>query len=425
MGYMRRLSIFSKKNIGILLAIFIVVASLVLGIIKVYPFVNHINDLNTGDDWYSYARYARDILRNGILMPSEAAPYEQPAGFLYSYFLALCFFIFGENDFPVYIVQHLMMGLAIVIMYLAFRDKMRRFTSLLFLGTLFIFALLDIHKWYAAIFLSENLAYFIVPLFFLCFIRGFEKNAPKLQMASAFLLGICVLTRPNIILFGFILIFILGRYYFKKRREKWFAYLLVFVAIMTATISLLAVRNYLLCGKAYFLPTRNKPSISATLHYGNPIPKSIDLSKVNTNILYAKLNMDKPLAQYIEYLRQKPSLFFGYFFKKILYCFGFLSFLDHAHQWRPHWILMWIAYFIYLFLRKLENKKMEMWEVTVHLYIVCYYFTAIITTPINNYGYRVLTPVVNFVLLFSFLALDRLLDLKSLLRIKGSVTKES
>ncbi len=71
---------------------------------------------------------------------------------------------------------------------------------------------------------------------------------------------------------------------------------------------------------------------------------------------------------------------------------------------------MWLGYFVYLFLRLKERKRMELWEVAIHLFIISYYGTLILIGNIENYGFRMLIPAVNFVLLFSFLAFDRITD---------------
>ena len=65
--------------------------------IRLYPFENTVDTILQGtDDWSRYARFALDIVDNGILMPSLEECYWSPASFLYNYFVAFCFYAFGK-----------------------------------------------------------------------------------------------------------------------------------------------------------------------------------------------------------------------------------------------------------------------------------------------------------------------------------------
>jgi len=395
----------SKKSTGNILAILVVVIFLALALVRLYPYENNLQTYlktETGNDWLAYTEFGLDIARNGILLPAVASSYNVPAGFLYNYFVALCFIIFGESLIPIYIIQHIMMGLAVALIYWTFRDKMNGLTGIMFLGVIFIFTLLDAGKYYVVRVLSENLMFFTISLFFFCFIRGIEKKNIKLQLFSAFLMGTIVLTRPETILFAAALILVVSLFYFQKRL-KGFTYLVLFITIMALGMSFLGIRNRLACGEWEFLPKGK----GAFRQQGYPIPPSIDLSKIDTNPLYARLNIGSNISPYLEYMRQEPLLFFEYLFKKVLFSFGFLSILVPYFRWRPHWTLMWIGYFIYLFLRIRERKKFEMWEIVVHVYILCHMSILILYTNIGSYGFRRFISVTNFVLLFSFLALDK------------------
>jgi hypothetical protein len=126
-------------------------------------------------------------------------------------------------------------------------------------------------------------------------------------------------------------------------------------------------------------------------------------------LLYTKLHLDPIIVNYAEYISQKPVLFFFFYFKKVLFCLGYLPILlAGSHALRLHWMIMWAGYFIYLFLRTRNHEKWELWEVSAHLYILCYYGSLIMTTTVHNYGFRMLIPGIFFVLVFAFMALDRL-----------------
>lgn len=404
----RSLAFLSKRRTGDILAISVVLLFIILSLIRLYPFENELSlVIHTGDDWTAYANYALDIRHNGLLMPKTVPGlYNAPAGFLYPYFIALCFLIFGENTAPVYIIQSFMLGLSVAFVYWAFRDKMKNITGIIFLGSLALFAWLDVYKYYAFRFLSENLALFSTSLFLLCFIKGLEKDSLALRLISAFSVGILILSRPPAVLFGFMLVFIIMPYYFIKKKIGW-AHLLLFMSVLILSTSLLGIRNYLICHKLVFLPTQGM-NMSIYRYVVQPIPDSVDLSRVNTNLLFTKMHVNSDIVAYVEYMFQKPTLFLDYYFKKILFCLGFVWIKVPQYRWRPHWTLMWVGYFTYLFLCIKKKKRAQLWEIPVHIYIFSNYFTLIVLGQVENYGFRMLIPGINSVLVFSFLAWDML-----------------
>ena len=407
----------NNKHAGSLLAALIVLVLICISLIRLYPFQNELAPIlnDAGNDWSYYAQRALDIKHNGLLMPSLKCPFPLPSGFLYCYFLALCFLFFGENTVPAFLIQNIMLGLSISLIYFTFRNKLSQRTGLLFLLALFIFSVLDVYKYYSFRFLSENLALFIISAFFFFFVRGFEKNKFSLQLISAFLMGLAILSRPNMILFGILLIFLVMPYYFKKRKAGILCFTL-FISVLIFTTSLLAFRNYSICDRFFFIPEGASTSRPDILGIGNPIPASVDLSLIKTRPFYVNLHVNNYLAGFCEYMVQKPLLFFGHYVKKVLFCFGFLRCLDPAYRWRPHWNLMWLGYFVYLFMRWRERERFEMWEIAVNVYILSYYGLLVLISQLQNYGFRIVIPAVPFVLLLSFKALDKI----KLPRIKSS-----
>ncbi|MBA3705570.1 MAG: hypothetical protein H0W84_06620, partial [Bacteroidetes bacterium] len=111
-----------------------------------------------------------------------------------------------------------------------------------------------------------------------------------------------------------------------------------------------------------------------------------------------------------EYYFHPHEFSFSFFLKKILFCFGILSPLEPEYQLRPHWVIMWIGYFIYLALRIKDSKKFELWEITAHIFIFCFYLVLFLLAPLGTYGFRLFLPVIFIVLPFSFIAFDKLKD---------------
>jgi 4-amino-4-deoxy-L-arabinose transferase-like glycosyltransferase len=399
----------SKKRLGSLLVIGVIILFTAIGAIRSYPFnvdVDTYLQRNPGDDWYTYAYYGRDISQNGLLLNSVKGPYFGPSGFFYSYFVALFFKVFGDNVSLVFFFQHLLTGLAVALMYWTYAGKMGKYASMLLLTGLSLFTFLDVSRYYSVTLLSENLAFYIMALFFYCFIKGYEENHILLCLFSALLLGLSVLTRPNMILFPFFLIILIaGRYIHKwKKAGKWI--LLSFVAIFLLASSLLGLRNYLVCGKWVFMP-------EVIFKCKNtPVPHAFDVSLMKTDPVYLKLNklgLDENFCIQVDFIRKEPFLFFKNYTKRALFCLGFTPLFDSKYRVRFHWIVMWLIYFAYLFVRLRGRKKFELWESSTHLFIFCHYGTLLVVSHLNAYGFRYLLPAPDFVLVFVFVALDKLL----------------
>lgn len=396
-------SIRSKRN-GTIFALLIVAIFLALSLTRSYPYKNFQGISNAiGDDWGTYANNALDIKHNGILMPSAETAYCLPSGFLYNYFLAFFLVIFGEKSLPIYIAQHLMLGLSVALIYWTFRDKMRNLTSILFLCALFIFALKDVYKNYSPLLLSENLALFLMAAFFFCFVKGFEEDRFALQLVSAFLLGLAVLTRPNISIFSFLIIPLVAIRYFKERKSGLLK-LTVFIGVLLLSSSFLFIRNYVALKEYAFFPSQ-----SFSFEYFksfHPVPPSVDLSKADTNILFTKLHLDRKYVNYVEYVAQKPRIFFGFYLKKIIFCLGYLRPLTPYYGLRDRWVIMWAGYFLYLFFRIRSRERPRLWEIAVNLYIATYYGSVIMNASVHNYGFRMLIPALFFVLVPAFISVD-------------------
>ena len=386
----------NPKRTDTILAVSVVLLFVLLAVIRLYPFENTLPKIiaDSGNDWSKYAANALDIKHHGLLMPGIEGAYEKPASFFYSYFLVLCFFLFGENNVPVYLLQNLMLGLSIIFIWLSFRERMSKIVSLIFLFALVIVGLTDISIYYTFRFLGENLALFSLSVFFLLFTKGIEKNKQYALLIAALFLGVAVLTRPNIFLFAIALIALLLLYGFKTQKLK---PLLLFISVLVITSSFLAIRNYLVCNCIQFLPSQGILFNMIAFH---PLPASVDVSQVHS---YSDA--------YLQYFLQEPVLFITHYLKKVLFCFGFLNAVEPSYHWFPHWTLMWLGYFTYLFLLLRNKTKTTLNEKAVHLFIFTYYASLVVVGQVENYGFRMLIPGNFFVLSFAFIALDKLIPL--------------
>ena len=355
-------------KIGNYFAFAIVGFILVATIIRLYPFTETTPGISNGiDDWFRYWENAQVISKKGLLLPSQSV-YFGPGSFLYNYFLALCFLFFGENLVPIYFIHSILLAFSILMIYYAFRKELGGLTSILLLITLFSFALLDTYKCYTFRLLSENLAIFTLSAFVYFVKLGFDSNRVKFQFLATFVLILSVLIRPTFFPIAFVYTFFLVSYYFKnplsKRRNLLGMFLLLF-----SGISLLGLRNYIVSGTWIFLPSEGSS----------------------------------------DSLKQFLALDFTIIYKKVLFAFGLLSFLNPDYYPRPHWFLLWFLYLNYLLNRVKNWKTIPYSEIIFNSFIVSFYLLTILFLTVDSYGFRAFLPVQFILIGVSFISVDKLI----------------
>ncbi|MBF0361099.1 MAG: glycosyltransferase family 39 protein [Oligoflexia bacterium] len=410
----------SLDKFGNNLAIIIIIFFVVITIIRLYFFPPHdtIGQIlaDAGNDWVVYADHALDIKKNGIWMPngSGSGPYFYPGGFLYCYFLALLFILFGDNTIPVFVAQGAMLGISIALFYWTVKNKMRPLTGILFLITLTIWGLVDVFKHYSFKFLSENLAIFTLALAFFFFVKGLEKKNNWFLYFSSFFTGLGILVRPNLLFSGIVFILLIG-YFFLKNSKHVIKNLVLVSVFFSLGMSFLSIRNYVITGKIYTMQTVSTSGMASVngvitvLKIVLPIPEKYlreNNGSRSESPLYNSSNL-KTIVSYINYMSNEPGNFFGIFFKRALFCFGNTTVLVPDYKNRPHWMVMWIAYFAFLIWKFKYREKTPLWEMAFHSYIVSYYALMFIFGNVGNYGFRLLIHSVQYLLPFSFLLLDK------------------
>lgn len=373
---LKYVNIISSRKIGNIISMFIAIILLSMTLIQ---FLNKEYSLESvlvgSDDWSLYASQALDIKNNGLLIKSVSDEYLFPGGFLYNYFIATCFVFFGESLLPIYFIQTILLGLSINLIYQTFRDEMKPVTGYYFLMFLFIFGLLDVYKYYTFQLFSENLAIFTLSAFFYYFRIGFNYKKINCFLFSAFFLGISVLIRPNVFPFSVVLLILLIYLCFK--REIKFIWLNLFFIVFVVSASFLAIRNYLVTENISFLPMD-----------GN---------------FFDYISRDNPFS-----LIAHPGPFFTHYVKKIIFCFGFLPILETNYNIRPHWLILWYCYFIFMILQYIKKIKNDRIQLVIHLFVFSFFGTLVFVAPIEHYGFRILIPGIFFVLVSIFLTYDKL-----------------
>jgi hypothetical protein len=340
-------------------------------VVMVFPLmmINHLsvyhysidNLLNGVDDWNYYARYSIDIYKNGLSIPSLKSNYIAPAGFLYNYFLASIFYLFGPNLDFVFLIHSLLLSLTVYFTYRTFADGFGNIKKIIFLSALMLFAYYDVFEKYTFLLLSENLAIFLITIFFYFFKKAIDKESLKSLCLAAFFLGISVLTRPNIFPFTIMLLVLLLLVQIKNKISS--KNVIFFCVLFLIVLTPLFIRNYWVTGSIKFLPTKGDFFDYLVREYSNHSTSGI----ISFLLIYIK---------------------------KVLYIFGFLSVLDPIYKFRLHWFIIWFMYIVYLYnyiIFKIKNDFI-LWEIVMNIYVASFYAILILLTQIQVYGFRFILP---------------------------------
>ena len=341
-----------------------------------YYYSFELDDINI-DDWDRYFRNAIDIKNNGLLIQNIEENYLLPSGFLYNYFLAFCFLLFGVNITVVYFIQSAILGFSIAITFIVFKDFMSKNISWIFLFSMIVFAFVDIFKHYTFRLLSENLVLLTIPLFLLFLKKALllNNNKKTLYFITGLFLGISVLIRPNIFPFSLVFLSLVLMFIILNKTQllSYFYLTASYLIIM----SLLPLRNYFVTGELAFLP-------------------------VDGNFLdYIK--RENPISFTENFLN-----FLQFYYNKIIYIFGFLPNLEPKFNYRPHWMIMWLGYFIYIYSAIKRIVKERSFEIFIHVFIFMFYFIILLIAPITDYGFRIIIPSLFLVLGFSIIGYKKL-----------------
>lgn len=319
------------------------------------------------DDWNRYARNAIDIIENGWLMPSINENYLLPSGFLYNYFIALIFFLFTPNIELVYFIQSILLSIAIIITHITFFKNSIYDKFLLY--ALIVFSYFDIFKYYTFKLLSESLAIFTLAVFFYFLLKALNTSRSIHLIFSFIFLGASCLIRPTVLPFSIILLIVLLKKNYLKEKING-----IWISIFTFSfmLSTLSLRNYL---------------ITKT----NPLTIFNDLVNKHTHTI-SKFN-----------IIDEPFLYVIFLIKKLFFVFGLLPIIEPNYNIRPHWLVLWLGLFTYVFKCYLSKKNtiVQYSEKILVLFILSFFSTILLLTPVESYGFRMVLPGLFYVLIFS------------------------
>jgi 4-amino-4-deoxy-L-arabinose transferase-like glycosyltransferase len=365
-----------------LLAALVPVAFLTAGLVRAAPFVDDVTpELSRGDDWLTYKRFAVSILEGGLSMPAVEGPYRRPGGFLYNYFLAGVFLVFGTNASYVYVVQCALLGLSVTLMFLAFRRYLKPVTGLAFLGALSAFMVVDVYRRYAFRLLSENLLVALLPAMFWLILRSRDRSSPALGAAAGVVAGLAFLTRPNLVLLGPAVAILLLAY--APPRAAWRVALpLAFAVAFFATAAAMPLRNHVASG------TMRVPAVTTTNDWASGTrtvrPPSLELTFENVRTAA------------------------NYYGRRMLFAAGLMPAFVPEYRVRPHWLAAWGGALAFVWIA-VRRRRLEFWQALAASFVVVYLVPLIAVAMIQNYGFRMIVPALPAVILLAVYAGEQMM----------------
>lgn len=375
---LRRLAVWASaresrlRRAGDLLAVLIPFVFLAVALLQAAPFVDDVPLNSTdGDDWVSYKLFAHSIFRDGLAMPVIGAYGAQSGtvhGFIYSYFVAGVFSVFGENTAWVYVAQSALLGASASLLYLAWRRVLSPLAALgLLLGAAGL-VYVDIYRAIGFRLLSENLFLFLLMAAFAGLVEAHRRGSGVVALLAGIALGLAVLSRTNFLVASGALL-VMSTVYAARRR-------------VAAGVTLALIAGFIIGMSP--LPLRE---LAAT---GQP---DVLLLKPNPSDLYPTPTESVPA-------------FVEHYARRAVFTLGFTTAQEPGYRWRPHWMVLWAGFFAWAAWR-LRRPRLGLREIAVLLVILTYLGPVIAFSYPSNYGARMVTVVLPLVLSLGVMWADR------------------
>lgn len=332
------------------------------------------------DDWTVYHDNALSVLNDGLSMPSVPRAYTRPAGFGYSYFIALVYRVAGVRSEVVYLLQGCLLLASILGFYLAARPIVSPLAASSIVSLAGLFLYVDMYRTLTFRLLSENLLFPLTAGVLLLGHRLLRRADAPSAAAVGLLCGLCFLARPNTGLYGPVAAaaVLLARGMRPSRQQVKAAALLL--AVWAALCLLLAVRNYAVTG-----------SLSRAV-----MTRTSDLYVPGVNSLHGARGTSARTEQ-----------FFAGYARRVAYVAGVPRFLEPTYRVRPHWVA--ISAGALLALATWRRRRVTAWEWMLLGLWTAYYVPIIVIGSVSNYATRMVAPGVPLTLLLAVIGVDRLL----------------
>lgn len=358
---------------------------LLMALVKAQPFVDDTpiligpnGDLvpGGGDDWFWYKIHAVKIVKEGLAEASFGKYIYTNHGFLYNYFVAGIFKIFGENTSFVYVAQTFLVGLTVPVLYLLIRGRVSRIAAITFIVLAGFQLYVDYFRSLSFLLMSENLFMSLFAVTFCAYGWAFARRSHVGALIAGILLGLTVLSRMSALVAALGVI-VVGAAYFRFNRVPVRRTMNLAVAVgFVLAMSLFPLREYFATGQ---------PDI---------------------DIFLVKHGWDVPPANLLEW----PA----YYAARWLFVLGipqFQAIYDPgiiSYRLRPHWTAAWLALIGYFITRFTWRRIPELWEVSMFVFLGLYISAYTFVSTIENYGGRSISVALPLVAVFAALFVNDL-----------------
>ncbi len=342
--------------------------------------------LSGGNDWLAYESFARDVLLDGPLLGTvgQGQPYYyQP---LYVYWLALIHLILGEGLFGPLVMNAALGVAASLLVYLVARDLFGRLAAVVAM-LLFAAYRVTVFAPTTDLLLSENLLVPLVPLLLFLLARAARTASWWAIVGAGVVLGLAGLARttPLAVLPIALLALGLGFRRLGLSGPAAGSRLAVLVAVSLLTISPAAIRNYLVSGR--LVPITS--SVGANLWEMHRPSQRVDLSRIDRQLLYEQLQLDRQTREVLEFIRQDPAGYATTLAPMALYAIGFVGAPGGTADVQLGLLGVCLAYLLVTALVS-SARRPATWPlhgfVWTHLAAVTLVFS-------NQYGFRLVLPM--------------------------------
>lgn len=348
----------SSRRADTALALAIPLGFLLIAVARAWPFTDDVPfEGPQGDDWYFYKKLATSIVEGGLTMPGIESYVLVPHGFLYNYFVAAVFAVFGTATSYVYVVQTLLAGLACSLLWMAVRRRLTPAGGVATLVLTGVVVYVDFVRGLAFRLLSESLFLFLMAAFLAALGSADDRRSRARVFAAGVLLGLAVLSRTSTIVAGLgILAGYLAAALWRPRERA--ATTALLVAGFVLAMGLLPLREYAATGRA-----------------------NVDLI-TNTG----------------DWVRPPAGLaaMADYYARRAVFALGVPEFVLPDYRPRPHWLLMWLGVAGYLIALVRKRRWPDAVERCVLLFLPLYLGPVLLVAGIENYGGRMVAVAMPF-----------------------------
>jgi Dolichyl-phosphate-mannose-protein mannosyltransferase len=337
------------------------------------------------DDYEEYHHYAVDVVERGLAMRASPAPYVRPAGFLFIYFVALCYRLFGVHPPIVFVVQSAMLGASVALLFLTFRRGLSARAQIVLLGGLAAFAFLDMGRHYALQLFSENLLIFGLALF--CYLTrlGFVDHRRWARIPALAVLGAIPLVRPNALLFvPAALAWLAIR---RRRGPRVWRDTALGIVCLAAVLSLMGLRNYM-AGGGWVMFTPTAWYMLDVPGYGYQVPGA----EAVLGPVERRQGAFAVVRLAAHAVWHDPARVLPEYARRILFVAGFVPLKQPGLRYRPHWTLRWVGLGVALAWRLRRGPRQGPMVELLFVWLVTYLGPLVVMSSIDNYGFRYVVP---------------------------------